>query len=358
MKKNRSKILILDNSLKSFLGFRGRLLSELCRTADVEIASVIDVNTYEVPQNVRLHDIKMERGSLSIWNLAQELFRILRILHTNRPTVFVAFTIRCALISGASRFFYRKSKNVAVIAGLGNIFQSTSFKYWIIQKISIYIISKNEKIIVLNKDIFKILKNCKPILIEGEGVDLKKFKFSQKNNINNFIFVGRLLRDKGIFELIEAFNIAKKQYPSIRLKLVLSIDKKNPERIDTSDLLNNIHDGVQIIENCDNVYAQLQEADCFIFPSYHEGFSIALSEAAAVGLILITSNIEGCRQIVTERNGFLIERKSVKSILEAFHKVMALNTNEVKKMSLCSRAIAEQKLDQDLQSKAFYDAIV
>lgn len=357
MKENNSKILILDNSLKSFLGFRGRLLSDLCQTAHVEIASVIDVNADEVPQNVRLHDIKIRRGSLSIKKLIRELFGVLRILNTTRPKILLAFTIRCAFISGLTRLFYRKSKNVVVIAGLGNLFQSTKLKYRLIQKILIYIISKNHQIIVLNREISKTFEKCKPILIEGEGVDLNKFEFSQKKQVKNFIFVGRLLRDKGIFELVDAFNTARKQYPGIRLKLVLSIDYENPEQIDLSLLRNYIDDSVQIIENCDNVYAQLREADCFIFPSYHEGFSIALSEAAAAGLILIASDIEGCRQIVTDRNGFLTEPKSVNSILDAIYKSMTLNASEVEKMSHCSRILAEQKLDQNLQSKAFCDAI-
>ena len=358
MNKNNHKILILDNSLKSLLGFRGRLLSDLCETSMIEIASMVDVTADRIPTSVKIHNIAIERGSLSLFGIVKELVGILKILRITRPTVFVAFTIRCALLCGLTRLFYKKSKNVVVIAGMGNLFQSKSLGFRLIQKIVIYIISTNDKVIVLNKEILKILQKCNPILIEGEGVDLNKLKYSQKKQIKKFIFVGRLLRDKGIFELLDAFHTASKQYHDIQLKLVLAIDKENPERIDLSRLQNFINDGVEIIENCENVYAELCASDCFIFPSYHEGFSIALSEAAAVGLILIASDIEGCRQIVTQRNGFLVQPKSVTSILNAIHNVMALETAEIEKMSYYSRMIAEKKLDQNIQSKAFYNEIV
>ena len=355
---NNKKVLIFDNSLKSFLGFRNRLLTELNRTAHVEIATVVDVENRRIPKELKIHNVGIARTSVSIKKLFFEFVVMLKLIKKIRPTIILSFTLRCALIIGLCCFFSRKNKSVAVITGLGNFFQTKNIIIKIIQKFIIKIILNNDKIIVLNKEILEIFKKANPILIEGEGVDLQKFSFSKKSEIRKFIFVGRLLYDKGIIELIEAFKISQAKYGDIHLKLVLSVDEHNPAKLDINSIKKMLDGNMSIILNCENVMEELNKADCFIFPSYHEGFSIALSEASASGLILIASNIEGCRQIVTDENGILVHPMSQNSIVNAIDSLMQLKQSKIEHMSISSRRQAVEKLDQNKQAKYFYNEII
>jgi galacturonosyltransferase WbtD len=354
----KPEILIIDNSLKSFLNFRGQLLDKLSQHYAVEIATVVDLKNFDQEKNLKTYNLQMCRGSKSIRKLYSEVIKIAKIIRVKKPKIVLSFTLRCAVLSTLSALFTNKYKSVVVIAGLGTFFQNKNIINKFIQKLIIKIILKNDVVIVLNKEIYEVFKKGNPVLINGEGIDLKKFSYNQKSNIKNFIFIGRLLKDKGILELIQAFNIFSKTHANVTLTLLLSIDDQNPKQIDVQHIEKISNSRTDIIVNCENVEEKLREADCFVFPSYHEGFSIALSEAAACGLPLLVTNISGCRELVTNGNGLLIQPMSVESLVNGLDRIISFSSEEVKLMSQNSRNYALKRLDSRKQAKLFFDAII
>ena len=354
----KPKILIIDNDYNSLIKFRLELLKRLQAFFEVIVLTHTDSKNNFNKYDIDILHFDISRSSLSLGNVIKEFKQIRKVISNKKPVIVLSFTTRCSFLNVMSNYYNNKIKIISVIAGLGNLFQRRDLKGKIVSLIVKKTISKSNLLIVLNNETLDFFNIKNSIMIPGEGVDLIRFRYQPRNRIRKYIFVGRLLKDKGILELVEAFKIVEKINPSLTLKLILSLDNDNPEQISLKDLEKMIGDNINIEINAKNVDYHLSQADCFVFPSYHEGFSIACSEAVSSGLPVIVSDIPGCRELCDNANGFLVEKKSVEHLKDAIIKMSLLNSEEVYKMSFNSRCLASNKLDQTKQSKLFFDIIV
>ena len=180
---------------------------------------------------------------------------------------------------------------------------------------------KNSKTIFVHnkyeKDLLKKigLKKNKIIQTNGSGVNLKKFKFINytRNICDNYLFVGRLISDKGIYELISAFeNFNKKNKKKTKLTLAVLIDEDNETSIHFNYLRKKLaNTNIILKRNVKNVRNLFESHGCLILPTYSEGMSKSIMEAISSGRPIICSNISGCREMVINNfNGFLVQLKS------------------------------------------------
>jgi len=142
-------------------------------------------------------------------------------------------------------------------------------------------------------------------------------KLGIKNSDFVFMFLGRLAKDKGMIELVSAFNKLSKKDPNLKLLLVGPLEQENSSL--PEDILNVIKNTEAIIYpgRTDNVRGFLRLADVFVFPSYREGFPNALLQAGAMGIPLIATNINGCNEIVkNNKTGFLIPVQDEEALLD------------------------------------------
>jgi glycosyltransferase involved in cell wall biosynthesis len=216
--------------------------------------------------------------------------------------------------------------------------------------------NKHSKIIIQNKDDYSYFINNYRInkeniyLIKGSGVDLIKFKFIDiPSGIPKIIFPARMLADKGFYEFIKAAKIVNKKKILAEFLLAGSHDPENPESIPISYLnkINNNY-GVYWMGFVKNINELFNESTIIVLPSYKEGLPKSLQEAAAAGRPIITTNTNGCREVVDDKvNGYLVPVKDHKILAD---KITFLLKNRKILLNMCkkSRIKAEKQFDQNI----------
>jgi glycosyltransferase involved in cell wall biosynthesis len=199
-------------------------------------------------------------------------------------------------------------------------------------------------------------------IINGSGVNIKNCKikiFSKKKNTNNFIFSGRMIADKGIYELIEAIKIVKEYSSNSNFYFFGLLNVDNPGSISRTTIESWVNEGyINFSPNVKNVHKLLYKFDCFVMPSYSEGMSKSLLEAAAAGLPILCSNIPGCKEVVKNgRNGFLFNPKDIRSLSKAIIKFTHLPTHKRISFGKKSRSIINTNFDEKIITEKYSDYI-
>lgn len=220
----------------------------------------------------------------------------------------------------------------------------------------IIFLNPNDPIDLLQKYKIKV-KDVK--ILGGIGVDLEKFKPSPPSlNPIRFLFIGRLLAEKGIFEFLNAAEIVKKQHPEVEFIVLGTIDKENPSSLSQNDLdyykKSNIiiHPG-----HVDNVQEWIEQSSVFILPSYREGVPCSTQEAMACGRAVITTDVPGCRETVIEnQNGYIIPPYDTAALTEKIIKIIK-EKNNIRIFSEKSLEISTNKFNRKKQDKILYELI-
>jgi glycosyltransferase involved in cell wall biosynthesis len=195
----------------------------------------------------------------------------------------------------------------------------------------------------------------------SNGIDASKFsglslnpvqtqKIKEKLKISNdnivFCFIGRLVKDKGINELIKAFQLLYLQNPLVRLILVGPFeDELDPLYPETIEVIHN-HHGIHFEGFHDDVRPYLSICDVFVFPSYREGFPNVVMQAGAMGKPCIVTDINGCNEIIIEGiNGLIIPPKNSNAILEAMQKMISQPEQRLR-MENMARQMIVSRYDQ------------
>ena len=209
----------------------------------------------------------------------------------------------------------------------------------------------------------------KPLKVLGygnvRGVDMEHYSRLRVNgealkdkDLFTYVFVGRIVGDKGINELCEAFGRIHEQYPKTRLWLVGRFEEKlDPVSAKTRELIECPGNGIEAVgmKRGDDLLAYYAAADCFVFPSYREGFPNTVLEAGAMGLPSIVTDINGSREIIVEgENGTIIPSKDAQALYTAMWRI--LNDNEWReKMAGNARKMIADRFEQGFVRKCLYE---
>lgn len=199
-----------------------------------------------------------------------------------------------------------------------------------------------------NRDIFidnKIIDNKKAVVLNGAGVDLKKFSYDNipDDSCITFIFIGRVMKEKGIEEFLYAAQKIKQVNNEVRFIILGNLEEKYSEKIEAMQ-----NSGVIEYKGVvDDVREYIKEAHCCILPSYHEGMSNTLLECGAMGRAIITSDIPGCREAVLDgKNGYLVKVKDKDDLYCKILKFINLPLEEKKNMGVKSRQHIENNFNK------------
>lgn len=294
------------------------------------------------------------------------IFRFRKILKDYRIDVLLTYTIKCNLYGTIA------AKRVGIpvicnISGLGTAFLSRQLSSKIAILLSRLFLRTSDHLFFQNKDDQREfvkatgLSGTRQSLINGSGIDLEKFKqqdFVFKNEYQ-FLVLARLIREKGIVEYANAASIVKEKYPDSRFLLVGSLDVTHSQSISKQELDVWIDKGwLDYLPHTDHIVETINRTEVVVLPSYREGTPRSLLEGAACGKPLITSNVPGCKEVVShEVNGFLCTVKSADSLAEQCIRYLKLDSIEKQKMGQESRRIAEQFFDESIVIKSYLDKI-
>ena len=332
---------------------KGYQINLLCRdTGKFEEIQKYGINCY---------NIDWDRRVLSPFKIIKNVRCIRNIIFKVQPNTVHFISLLPILLGMISLFFNRKIKIIVTITGLGTIFIKKSLIMNSIRLlIQIFLIisfkRKNISVIVQNKDdelfcIKKLLcsKN-KVFLIRGSGINIFHHIFIKEPNHPPVVlaFVGRLLEDKGLKILIEAFELALKNNSNLKLLIAGSIDKYNPSAITKAYLNKTLHNKkIEWLKEIKDVREVWKKAHIAVLPSRREGLPMSLMEAAASGRAIISTDVPGCREIAINKvNAILVPTDNVIELSRAII-YLSLNHEIRKKYGFKSREIVESDMSED-----------
>ena len=352
MKNEKKKYLIITNHSYMLYQFREELIEELLKYGEVLISTPFVGREEELKElGCRLIETQLNRRGMNpITDL--KLFEFYRkILNNEKPDMVITYSIKPNIYGGfACRI--QKIPYCVNVQGLGTAFQKepmasiVTFMYKIAVKNAKTVFFENRE----NAEEFmkrKITSEKQQTILPGAGVNLEIYKeqpYPEENNGIHFLYLGRIMKEKGMDELFEVIEKLKMQYgEKVKFDLVGFFEDEYREYVERL-----VEDGIVKFHGFQTDPKPFYNAShCVVLPSYHEGMSNVLLEAAATGRALITSNIPGCREAVEDgKNGYLCQKQNSQSLEYSMRKFLNLSMEERKEMGIYGRKKMEREFDK------------
>ena len=280
-------------------------------------------------KGIEVFNFSLSRTSLSPLNHIRTIFQISSVFKLFKPDLIHAVAIKPLIFSSLVSKYQGLESRVFALGGLGFIFSSDkilarSLRPFVVLFLKFCLLGGKTRLIMQNKDDckkvwdLKLINENKTRLIEGAGVDTELFIPGEKNlnKIPTVILPARLLWDKGIGEFVEAAKSIKSKSIPARFILVGSQDLHNPENI-KSQVIDQWVDE-ELIEYwgfSDDMPKIMKEASIVCLPSYREGLPKALIEAASCAKPIVTTDVPGCKEVVSHGlNGYLVKERESKDL--------------------------------------------
>ena len=320
------RVLFFVNDLDFFISHRLDLANEISsKKFDVYVAS----NTIlkENKTKIEFKKIKIDRSNVGLKSNLSSLFSMSKIIFNLSPAVIHNVSLKPILFASLISFLFPKIKVVNAVSGLGYLFTSdrnSIIKQIIFLFLRIILKRKNTHYVFQNGEDLKIFKHLglksNYSLIKGSGVDAKDFLYKppKEKEPVSILCTARMLKDKGIIELIEACKYLAEKGKHFQLTLLGKIDLENPAHITEEELINSIDiPQIEWFGFSNEVKLALENCHIYCLPSYREGLPKAIVEALAIGRPIITTTSPGCDDCVIEGvNGFKVPRKDIFALAE------------------------------------------
>ncbi len=367
------KVLFFFNTAINSLHFRKNLINTFVLNGH-EVTVVLNKSLIEKAKEVLNPKVNyyiteaFSGTSTSILGNIRLYWRIKAMLRELSPDILFLINVK-PIVYGASAAAKLGIKNVfALITGLGYAFiEDNNVKRYTIRKILEYFYKRSLKTVkhvffqnnddltlFLNK---KIVNLSQAILVNGTGVDLSEYVFDKNfPDTLTFLMASRLVREKGIYEYLEACKNLKNKYPHIRF-LLAGDTCDNPSSISQEEL-KNLSNYVEYVGYCKEMYSAFQRCSVFVYPSYYrEGVPRAILEALSTGRPIITTDNVGCREtVIDQKNGFRVAIKNAKALEQAMENFI-MNPHLLSQMGSESRKLAESKFDIEQINHKIYTSI-
>jgi len=351
------KILIATNHSYMLYQFRRELIAALSKYGNISVSTPFVGHEDELTSmGCKMIETKIDRRGVNpasdirlflfYLNMFKEEKPDCVITYSIKPNIYASFACRCLSIPCYIN-----------VQGLGSAFQKepiaavVSYMYKIaLKKVhTVFFENEENKKVFINKG---IINNSKCCVLNGAGVNVEKYTYSDypsEENGLHFSFLGRIMKEKGIEEFFFAAEILKHRYGSfVTFNVVGNLEDEYRNQIDelqTKEVIT--YHGFQ-----PDPIPYYQASHCIVLPSYHEGMSNVLLEAASIGRAIITTDIPGCREVVENgASGFLCNSHSVESLIACLERFIQQNEEGRKKMGQLGRMKIEREFNKNLVIK-------
>jgi len=361
-------ILISANSFWNIANFRAGLIEALTKHGYRVIIAAPEADAvWASDHGVEAVEIAVDRSGLNPLKDAGLFLAYRRLLHRYKPDFYLSYTAK-PNIYGALAARIAGVTSLPNVSGLGTAFINdgllsafVSLLYRLAFRRCPIVFFQNSD----DRDLFlarKIVRPGQARLLPGSGVDLDHFAPAPPPLANSqlqFLFVGRLLGDKGVREFVEAARLLKNEQPGWRFQLLGSVDEGNRSGIDSHELAQWIEQGlVEHLGHADDVRPHIAASTAVVLPSYREGLPRSLLEAAAMARPLIASNVPGNRQLVEhEVNGLLCEVRNSQSLADAIRRLGTIGAERRAEMGRAGRALVERSYGLEHVVEAYLNAL-
>lgn len=357
-----NRILFVVNAPEFFLSHRLPLAKALSSKGyDVHVASSDGKQVKEiVGYGFSHHTVSFVRSGQNPVRELNTLFELFALLRKLKPDLVHLITIKPVLYGGLAARLAGVDRVVFAVSGLGTVFIASSLtakvRRWLVKKL--YAAAFNQKklaVIFQNPDDRDALLSIGALdcsdarMIRGSGVDVSKFPcVPECEGIPVVVMAARLLRDKGVFEFVQAAEILRERNVGVEMRIIGSPDPGNPTSISKRDLASWDQAGVvKILGYRSDIADQYSAANIVCLPSYREGLPKSLVEAAACGRAVITTDVPGCRDAIEPNvTGVLVPVKNALALADAIQ--MLIEKPGIRfSMGKAGRELAEQDFSID-----------
>ena len=345
------RILIATNHSYMFYRFRKELVETLMQEHEV-ILSTPFVGHEDDLQAMGLHCINTEidRRSINPFKDMKLLKTYRKMLDEIHPELVITYSIKPNIYMGSAC----KAKGIPYVTnvqGLGTAFEkpllssvvSVMYRSALQKARTVFFENEENAQFFLHKNIISA-RQMK--VLPGAGINLDEYHYvpMQDDGVCSFLFVGRIMKEKGVDEFFAAAKTVKAKFgEKVAFDVVGFYEDAYKETVDQL-----VAGGVVKFHGFQSdVHPFYEKADCIVLPSYHEGMSNVLLEGAATGRALITSDIPGCREAVENGvSGYLCKPQDTISLTEAMRKIVKNSFTEQLQMGLCGRKLVERRFDK------------
>jgi glycosyltransferase involved in cell wall biosynthesis len=287
------------------------------------------------------------------------LYRLIRLYRREKPDLAHHFTIKCVIYGGLAARMAGARATVNAVTGMGHVFTTHSLRNRMLRPLIglMYRSVLNHSLVIFQNPDDRaaflelgLIRENRTRLIRGSGVNTARFTPSSRGETDapQVLMVGRLLKEKGVTEYVDAAEIVRAAIPGACLKLAGDPDPGNPSSVTPEQLASWKAKGtVEFLGHRDDMEALLAASHLAVLPSYREGTPRSLLEAAAAGLPLVATDVPGCREVVRHgHNGLLVPASDSKSLAQAI--ITLLRDPALRaRMGSASRVMAETEFSED-----------
>ena len=319
------KVVILSSLSWSLINFRGALIARMVAEGHDVLACAPDEEPEVLDRlaamGVRFRRTPMARAGTNPIDDVRTLFHYIRLLRAERPDVVVAYTQKPIIYGGLAARLLGRSRYFAIMSGLGYVFsgeaQARRWLRWAVSRLYRSGVRRAGCIFVFNGDDHRemlangiVSPGQRVMQVPGSGIDVRHFTQAPlPQGPFTFLMTGRLMRDKGVGEYVEAARILRRKHPDVRFLLLTRPETENPTGYSTADLWQWGKEGlIELLPETRDVRPFLASAHVFVLPSYYrEGLPRTILEALAMGRGVITTDMPGCREPIQPGvNGLLV----------------------------------------------------
>jgi glycosyltransferase involved in cell wall biosynthesis len=311
-------------------------------------------------------NVPMDRGGTNPFADLLLMWRLRKVYKETRPDIVLHYTLK-PVVFGSIVARLLKIPNVAIVTGQGSALVDTHsplarltralLRFSLRRATCVFFLNPADHAEFVRR---RIVPPATARVLPGEGIDTNHFApTAGPPETPTFLMVARLLRDKGVYEYVEAARAVREIYPEARFLLGGALDSANPSGVSAAELAAWQDEGnIEYLGVVDDPRSWYAQASAVVLPSYREGMSRVLLEAISCGLPVLASDVPGCRELVEHgENGFLFPPRNAYALADHMKRFLKLSAETQADFGARGRALAVTKFDQDRVNRVYLEAL-
>lgn len=357
-------ILVLTNSLGGLYSFRKEVMKAIVDNGyqlyiSAQSSSSVSEDFFEgIGSHIIFTDFN--RRGMNPFSDIRLLLTYRRLIKQIKPLAVLTYTIKPNVYGGIACRLTR-THQIANVTGLGDALENGGW----LQRITIILYRiglRNAYRVFFQNSMNRLfcirlgIANKDSIVLPGSGVNLSYHCYQNyaPDGMVKFLFIARLLKDKGTDEYFETAKAITEKYPHVEFQVLGSVEGDYQRKLDFLGSAGTI----SYLGKTTDIRPFLRDVHCTVLPSYHEGMSNVNLESAANGRPVITTNVPGCRETVEDgKTGYLVEAKSVQSLISAVEKFIKLPYYQKESMGREARKKVERDFDRQIVIDSYINTL-